>query len=324
MDNETLKVLARYHKNHPESSTKAEFFGFIKDENYVDPDPVDHQKWRNDEEMKEAVYAKELKMLANFKETRNEWFVKEEKKKRSRKETPKVQVEEGSSSQPKKKRQKKIVETMLVDESEEEDEAEAKGDAEGDQVRLSPESDNLLKALKESFKADKAAKAAGDEEGDNVEKSSSSSSKEEIDENERAERIRAEVEKEKQLKRKRREEKEDDLYNPSPEHVLESQTPPLSGGRKKASARKRMISPKAARRKLIVKLPKRTPKSKPPTPPKQPTPPPSPPPQTEQHLSTPHLSPPHLSSPHQTPIQDQPVFTSSQIFQTPPSKQPQV
>ncbi|KAJ0878550.1 hypothetical protein HanRHA438_Chr10g0441031 [Helianthus annuus] len=197
MDNETLKILARYHKNHPESSTKAEFFGFIKDENYVDPDPVDHQKWRNDEEMKEAVYAKELKMLANFKETRNEWFVKEEKKKRSRKETPKVQVEEGSSSQPKKKCQKKIVETMLVDESEEEDEAEAKGDAEGDQVRLSPESDNLLKALKESFKADKVAKAAGDEEGDNVEKSSSSSSEEEIDENERAERIRAEVEKEK-------------------------------------------------------------------------------------------------------------------------------
>ncbi|MFS7911930.1 hypothetical protein Hanom_Chr02g00123811 [Helianthus anomalus] len=31
MDNETWKVLARYHKNHPESSTKEEFFGFIKD-----------------------------------------------------------------------------------------------------------------------------------------------------------------------------------------------------------------------------------------------------------------------------------------------------
>ncbi|KAJ0503176.1 hypothetical protein HanHA300_Chr11g0421371 [Helianthus annuus] len=97
MDNETLKVLARYHKNHPESSTKADFFGFIKDKNYQDPDPVDHQKWRNEKEMKEASYADELKILENFKETRNEWFLKEEKKKRSRKTTPKVQAEEGSS-----------------------------------------------------------------------------------------------------------------------------------------------------------------------------------------------------------------------------------
>ncbi|KAM0057975.1 hypothetical protein Hdeb2414_s0005g00164761 [Helianthus debilis subsp. tardiflorus] len=55
MDNEMLKVLARYHKNHPEPTTKAEFFGFIKDKNYVDPDPVDHQRWRNDKEMKEQV-----------------------------------------------------------------------------------------------------------------------------------------------------------------------------------------------------------------------------------------------------------------------------
>ncbi|XP_021979709.1 glutamic acid-rich protein-like [Helianthus annuus] len=311
MDNEMLKVLARYHKNHPEPTTKAEFFGFIKDKNYVDPDLVDHQKWRNDEEMKEAGYAKELKTLKNFKETRNEWFVKEEKKKRSRKATPKVQKEEGSSSQPQKKRQNKVVETMLVDESEEEDEAEA----------------------------EETEKAAG-EEGDDVENSSSSSFKEEIDETERAKRIQAEVEKEKQLKRKRREDKDDELYNPSPEHVIESQTPPSSGGRKKASARKRVISPQAARRKLIVKLPKRTLKSKPsqpPSPPREPSPPQSPhqsppkqptppqsPHQSPSHLSPLHLSPPHLSPPHQTPIQEQPVFTSPQIFQTPPSKQPHV
>ncbi|KAM0070555.1 hypothetical protein Hdeb2414_s0001g00014511 [Helianthus debilis subsp. tardiflorus] len=259
MDNETLKVLARYHKNHPESSTKTEFFGFIKDKNYVDPDPVDHLKWRNEEEKKEASYVEELKILANFKETRNEWFLKEEKKKRSRKTTP---------------------------------------------------------------------KAAG-EEGGNEEESSSSSSEEEIDETERAKRIQAEIEKEKHLKIKRREEKDDDVYVPSPEHVIESQTPPSFGGRKKASARKRVVSPKAARRKLIVKLPKRTSKPKPTTPPKQPTPSPSPPPQSDPipsplHLSLPHLSPLHLSPPHQTPIQEQPVITSQHIFQTPPSTQPQV
>ncbi|MFS7919245.1 hypothetical protein Hanom_Chr03g00210501 [Helianthus anomalus] len=65
---------------------------------------------------------------------------------------------------------------MLVDESEEEDEAEAEGNVEGD--HLSPESDRLLKALNESFKAEKAAKAAGEVEGDDVENSSSSSSEE--------------------------------------------------------------------------------------------------------------------------------------------------
>ncbi|XP_022040940.1 glutamic acid-rich protein-like [Helianthus annuus] len=223
---------------------------------------------------------------------------------------------------------------MLVDESDKEDEAVTEGDAEGDQVRLSPESARLLKALTKNLETEKAA---GDEEGDDVDKSSSSSSEEDIDETERAERIRAKIEKEKQLKRKRREDKDDELYNPSPEHVIESQTPPSSGGRKKASARKSVVSPKAARRRMIIKLnPKRSSKPKPSTPPKQPTPPPSPPPQTEQQLSPPHLSPPHQSPPHQpspqslsqihiaTPPHEQPVVTSQQIFQTPPSTQPQV
>ncbi|KAJ0502123.1 hypothetical protein HanRHA438_Chr11g0511211 [Helianthus annuus] len=123
MDNETLKVLAKYHKNHLESTTKTEFFGFIKSKNYIDPDPVGHLKWRNDEEMKEKSATDELKQLEGFKNTRNEWFLKDvkEKKKRGGKRTPKVQAEEGSSSQPKKKCQKKVVETMLVDESEEEE-----------------------------------------------------------------------------------------------------------------------------------------------------------------------------------------------------------
>ncbi|KAJ0752415.1 hypothetical protein HanPI659440_Chr09g0324081 [Helianthus annuus] len=179
MDNESLKQLDKYHPNHPKPSSKVEFFGLIKDKNYQDPDPINHQNWRNEKEMKEKSYADELKALAGFKESRNEWFLKEEKKKKSRKATPKVQVEE---------------------------EAEAEAEAE--------------------------AETAG-EEGDDVDKSSSSSSDEEIDETKRAKRIKAEIEKEKQLKRKRKEDKDDELYNPSPEHVIESQTPPSSGGRKK-------------------------------------------------------------------------------------------
>ncbi|MFS7918501.1 hypothetical protein Hanom_Chr03g00201931 [Helianthus anomalus] len=69
--------------------------------------------------MKEAGYADELKILEEFKGTRNDWFVKEQKK-RGRKATPKAQIEEGSSSQP-KKRQKKVAKTLLVDEPDEEE-----------------------------------------------------------------------------------------------------------------------------------------------------------------------------------------------------------
>ncbi|KAJ0683518.1 hypothetical protein HanPI659440_Chr16g0659141 [Helianthus annuus] len=90
MSNDSLKQLARYHPNHPEPKKVAEFFGFIKDANYVDPDPVNHQNWRNEVEMKEAAYADELKALTEFKNTRNDWFVKEPRK-RSKKATPKAQ-----------------------------------------------------------------------------------------------------------------------------------------------------------------------------------------------------------------------------------------
>ncbi|MFS8022663.1 hypothetical protein Hanom_Chr16g01442171 [Helianthus anomalus] len=76
MSNDSLKQLAIYHPNHPEPQKKAEFFGFIKDKNYVDPDPVNHQNWRNYEEMKEAAFADELKILEEFKGTQNDWFVK--------------------------------------------------------------------------------------------------------------------------------------------------------------------------------------------------------------------------------------------------------
>ncbi|MFS7999157.1 hypothetical protein Hanom_Chr12g01162691 [Helianthus anomalus] len=82
-----------YHPNHPEPKKKAEFFGFIKDKNYKDPDLVNHQNWRNEEEMNEASYVDELKVLEDFRESRNEWFLKEEKKKKSKKVTPKVQTE---------------------------------------------------------------------------------------------------------------------------------------------------------------------------------------------------------------------------------------
>ncbi|KAM0041137.1 hypothetical protein Hdeb2414_s0011g00362761 [Helianthus debilis subsp. tardiflorus] len=133
---------------------------------------------------------------------------------------------------------------MLVDESEKEAEAE------GDQVHLSPESAKLLKALTKDLEEDKTA---GDNEGDDAYKSSLSSSEEEIDENERAKRIQAKIEKEKQLKRKRREDKDDELYNPSPEHVFESQTPTSSGGRKKASARKHVVTPKVAKRLRVLR-----------------------------------------------------------------------
>ncbi|MFS8034415.1 hypothetical protein Hanom_Chr17g01580901 [Helianthus anomalus] len=42
MDNESLTQFARYHPNHPEPSFKVEFFGFIKEKTYQDPDPVNH------------------------------------------------------------------------------------------------------------------------------------------------------------------------------------------------------------------------------------------------------------------------------------------
>ncbi|MFS7905108.1 hypothetical protein Hanom_Chr01g00043861 [Helianthus anomalus] len=159
--------------------------------------------------MKEISYANELKVLENFRESRNEWFLKEEKKKKGRKATPKVQEEEGSYSQPKHKRQKKKVETMLVDEpDEDEPEAEAEIEeevnVEGD-VHLSPRSAKFLKDLNK-FNAEQE-KTADDVEGGDGDKSSSSSSDEEIDETGPARRIKAEIVKEKQLKRKRKEDK---------------------------------------------------------------------------------------------------------------------
>ncbi|KAJ0674212.1 hypothetical protein HanLR1_Chr12g0437441 [Helianthus annuus] len=163
MDNETLIRLSKYTTNWPEPKTKIELLGFIKSANYEDPDPVNHLKWRNDEEMKEKSAIDELKKLEEFVETRNEWFTKEEKKKRGGKRTPKVQTEEGSSSQPQRKCKKKVVETLLVDEPEE-DETEV--DVEKDQEQLSPETEQLLKSIDDTLEAGKLAspKVVGDEE----------------------------------------------------------------------------------------------------------------------------------------------------------------
>ncbi|MFS7965773.1 hypothetical protein Hanom_Chr09g00766131 [Helianthus anomalus] len=200
---------------------------------------------------------------------------------------------------------------MLVDEPDEaEAETEAEVNVEGDQVSLTPESAKLLKnAINKEL-------AAGNEEGDDGDKISSSSSDEEIDETERAKRIQAEIEKEKQLKRKRREEKDDD---------------------EKQSARKKVATPRAKGLKILLKKKPVQKPSKPPTPPPElqhqlspihsplhQTPPRQPSPiQSPLHLSPPHLSPPHIhvaTPPHE----QQPVVTSQQIFQTPPSTQPPV
>ncbi|MFS7930832.1 hypothetical protein Hanom_Chr04g00348861 [Helianthus anomalus] len=215
--------------------------------------------------MKESSAADELKTLEGFKNTRSEWFLKDEKEKKKREARDNVFYQ--------KKNQKLLLKEIMFNEGDKEDK-------------------------------------------------SSSSSEEGIDETERLERIRAEIDKEKQLKRKRREEKDDDddVYVPSPDHDQDTPTPPSSGGRKKTSARKRVVSPKAARRKLTIKLnPKRASKPKPSTPPKQPAPP-----ELSPIQSPPHQSLPHLSPPHQSPTLEQPVITSQHIIQTTPSFQPHV
>ncbi|KAM0036368.1 hypothetical protein Hdeb2414_s0014g00425571 [Helianthus debilis subsp. tardiflorus] len=147
------------------------------------------------------------------------------------------------------------------------------------------------------------------------------------------------VEKEKQKKRKRSDKDDDDMYIPSQEDVEVVQTPPSSGRRKKASARKKIVSPKLKKPLKIVLKKKTSQKpSKPPSPPpdsiphqslihspihqsppKQPTPPIQPSP---LHLSPPHLSPPHIHT--AIPSQEQPLIASQPIFQTPPPSQSHV
>ncbi|KAJ0513476.1 hypothetical protein HanHA300_Chr10g0358041 [Helianthus annuus] len=324
MSNDSLKQLARYHPNHPEPKVGAEFFGFIKDANYVDPDPVDHKNWRNEEEIKEAAYAEELKTLAKFKSIKNEWFVKETGRRR-RKATPKVQEGERSSSKPKKK-QKKAAETLLIDEPEEDETVVAAEDDPynaGEDMMFNVDVQETGPTVTAEFdqavnvKAGKE-KVIDDIEGDDVNKSttsSSSSSDDEIDETERLRRVQEAIEQEKLLrKRKRQEKDDDDAYVPSPEHVSESQSP--AGGRKKAGARKKVVSPKIHKVTPKIKMPKIVLKKKPtkatkkpPTPPHEPTPP-----------QSPIQSPPRQSTPPQQPLpskQPTPPRQTSPIHHSP-------
>ncbi|KAF5803676.1 hypothetical protein HanXRQr2_Chr06g0274241 [Helianthus annuus] len=138
---------------------------------------------------------------------------------------------------------------MLVGEPEE---VETEANVQGNQDRLSPESEQLLKSLNENFEAEEAA---GEKIGDDKEKSSSDPEESDID----AEADRWIKEnydpRDRLIKKKRKRSADDDddeAYIPSPEHVQDVQTPPSSGGRKKSNARKRVVSP--AVRKLKIKL----------------------------------------------------------------------
>ncbi|XP_022007594.1 troponin T, skeletal muscle-like [Helianthus annuus] len=260
MNEVSIKQLVRYHPNHPEPKVDVVFFGAIKDANHVDPDPVEHQNWRNEAEMKEAAYAEELKVLAEFKNTKNEWYVKESGRRR-RKATPIVKEGEGSSSKPRKK-QKKAATMSLVDEPEEDNpvvtaEKEQVAATEDDPFNTDVLFDTDVLETGPEIVADvdkvvnvesqkEKEKIVDDVEGDDVDKSttsSSSSSDDGIDEIESRKRIQEEIEKEKLLRKRKREEKDDDdVYVPSPEHVSGSQS--SQRVRKKAGGRKKVVSPK--------------------------------------------------------------------------------
>ncbi|MFS7930543.1 hypothetical protein Hanom_Chr04g00345551 [Helianthus anomalus] len=225
MDNETLIRLSKYTTNWPEPKTKIEFFGFIKSANYEDADPINHLKWRNDEEMKEKSAIDELTKLEEFVETRNEWFTMEVKeKKRGGKRTSKVQPEEGSSSQPQKKRRKKVVETLLADEPEE-DETEA--NVEKDHEQVSPETEQLSKSIEDTL----------EENLSDSEEDIDAQVKRWISENYDSR------EREQQKKRKRSTDDDDETYVPS--ENVEVVKSPSSGSRKKSTSRKRVITPAA-------------------------------------------------------------------------------
>ncbi|MFS7964612.1 hypothetical protein Hanom_Chr08g00752391 [Helianthus anomalus] len=140
--------------------------------------------------MKEASYVDELKVLEDFKSTKNEWYVKETGRRR-RKATPIAQNVEGSSSQPKKK-QKKAAKPSLIDEPEEDNhvvtaEREPVVDAEDDlfNVDVLFDTDVLETGPTMVADVDKAAnveakkgkeKVVDDVEGDDVNKDTTSSS----------------------------------------------------------------------------------------------------------------------------------------------------
>ncbi|KAJ0674215.1 hypothetical protein HanLR1_Chr12g0437471 [Helianthus annuus] len=266
--------------------------------------------------MKEKSAIDELKKLEEFVETRNEWFTKEEKKKRGGKRTPKVQAEEGSSSQPQRKCKKKVVETLLVDEPEE-DETEV--DVEKDQEQLSPETEQLLKSIDDTLEAGKLAspKVVGDEEkslsgsDDDVDTEVDQWIKENLDPRDRG------IPK----KKKRSTDADDETYVP-PENVQVVSPPSSTEGKKKSTFRKRAKSPAVRKLKFKFKInPPTESQSKPPSPPPQ-NKPPSPPPQQSEALQSQQSPPQHHTL---SPIHEQPQITSPPFQQTPPiPQQPQV
>ncbi|MFS7946542.1 hypothetical protein Hanom_Chr06g00537531 [Helianthus anomalus] len=146
--------------------------------------------------------------------------------------------------------------------------------------------------------------------------------------------MKEEIEKEKLLRKRKRLEKDDDApYVPSPEHVTESQSTPKvrgkAGGKKKATPKIRV--PKKPQ-KIVQKKQPEIESEKSPTPPHEPTSPQSlihqsPPrqPTPPQQSSPPRLpTPPRQPSPtpQSTPPQ-QTIFTSQDLFDTPPISQMQ-
>ncbi|XP_022007516.1 glutamic acid-rich protein-like [Helianthus annuus] len=279
-----------------------------------------------------------------------------EQKKKTRKATPTVKQVKESSSHPKKK-QKKASQTSLIDEPEEDDPAVVTAEKEQvtattddpfnvdvlfdtDVLETGPEVVANVEQVVNVEAQKEKEKVADDIEGDDVDKSttsSSSSSDDGIDEIESRKRIQAEIEKEKLLrKRKRQEKDDDDVYVPSPEHVSGSQSSPKA--RKKAGGRKKLVSPKIRKvnpkksPKIVLKKKPSKESKKPPIPPHEPTPPQSPvhqspprqPTPPQQSSSPKQPTPPRQLSPiHQTPPPQQTIFTSQDLFGTPPLTQMQ-
>ncbi|KAJ0618980.1 hypothetical protein HanHA89_Chr02g0066181 [Helianthus annuus] len=327
MSNISLKNLVQYHPHHPEPELVVKNFGLLLDANYADPDPVNHQEWRNEAEKKEAMYIVELKIIQGFKPTKNVWYVKESGRRR-RLATP-VAEGEGSSPQPKKK-QKKKVQTILVDEPEDDipaDNAEKEQEATtGEDFMLNTDVFETGSEIVADVDKEKD-KLVDDLEGDDVDKdttsSSSSSEFEMVDPRESEKRIREELEKEKLLKKRKRAEKEDELYVPSPEHEASSRVTKKAGGRKKSTSNDRMTK---RPQKIMNRPPSKPTHSHQPTPPQSPihkSPPRQPtPPQSPNQPSPPHLSPPRLPTPQHTitPIHQStpPQHTTPPILQTTP------
>ncbi|KAJ0751946.1 hypothetical protein HanPI659440_Chr09g0318651 [Helianthus annuus] len=307
-------------------------FGLLLDANYADPDPVNHQEWRNEAEKKEPMYIVELKIIQGFKPTKNAWYVKESGRRR-RLATP-VAEGEGSSSQPKKK-QKKKAQTLLVDEPEDDipaDDAEKEQEVTTDvDVMLNTDIFETGPEIVADVDKEKE-KLVDDVEGDDVDKdttsSSSSSEFETVDPRESEKRRREELEKEKLLRKRKRAEKEDEAYVPSPEHEASSRIT------KKASGRKKTVRVSKRPQKILNTPPSKPTHSHQPTPPQSPihqSPPRQPtPPQSPNQPSPSHLSPPRNPTPqHTTPPITQttppqhPIYSSQDLFGTPPLSQVQ-